>query len=169
MPFSIIAAISKNNVIGKNGQIPWHLPADLKHFKNLTMGHHIIMGRKTFESVGKPLPGRTNIIITRQKDFDAENCIVVHSLDEAIKSVAGDDEAFICGGAKIYKQSLDLDIAGKLYITMINEKFEGDTFFPEINMNVWKESERRDFEPDERNKYCYSFCVFSRITPLSVS
>ena len=169
MIFSIIAAISKKNVIGKNGQIPWHLPADLKHFKNLTMGHHIIMGRKTFESVGKPLPGRTNIIITRQKDFDAENCIVVHSLDEAIKSVTGDDEPFICGGAEIYKQAIDLDIVGKLYITMIDDDFEGDTFFPEIDMNVWKESERRDFEPDERNKHRYSFCVFKRIRPLSAS
>jgi len=100
MTISIIAAVAKNNVIGKDSQLPWHLPADLKHFKNLTMGHHIIMGRKTFESVGKPLPGRTNIIITRQKDFETENCIVVHSLDEAIKSVVDDDEPFICGGGR---------------------------------------------------------------------
>ena len=164
MIISIIAAVAENNAIGKNGQLPWHLPADLKHFKNLTMGHHIIMGRKTFESVGKPLPGRTNIIITRQKDFETENCIVVHSLDEAIKSVVDDDDPFICGGAEIYKQALD--IADKMYLTRIHEEFDGDTFFPEIDMNVWRETEREKSKPDEKCKYYYSFCVFKRIMPL---
>ena len=167
MTISIIAAVAENNVIGKNGQLPWHLPADLMHFKNLTMGHHIIMGRKTFESVGKPLPGRTNIIISRQNDLKEANCIVVHSLDEAIKYIVEDNEPFICGGAEIYKQAFD--IADKMYLTRIHEEFDGDTFFPEINMNVWAEKGREDFEPDDKNKYAYSFCVFKRIMPLSAS
>ena len=167
MTISIIAAVAENNVIGKNGQLPWHLPADLMHFKNLTMGHHIIMGRKTFESVGKPLPGRTNIIISRQNDLKEANCIVVHSLDEAIKYIVEDNEPFICGGAEIYKQAFD--IADKMYLTRIHEEFDGDTFFPEINMNVWTETGREDFEPDDKNKYAYSFFVFKRIMPLSVS
>lgn len=160
MTISIIAAVAKNNVIGKNGQLPWHLPADMKHFKDLTMGHHVIMGDITFESLGKPLEGRTNVIVTRLNDYKAENCIVVHSLDEAIESAKNDEEIFFCGGAQIYKHALE--IADRIYLTRIHENFDGDTFFPEINMNVWRETEREDFESDEKNKYDYSFCVFEK-------
>ena len=160
MTISIITAVSENNVIGLDNKLPWHLPADLKHFKSTTMGHHIIMGRKTFESFGKPLPDRVNIIITRQRDFKAGDCIVVHSLEEAIRAVKNDDEPFICGGAAIYKEALQ--IANKMYLTRIHGSFEGDTFFPEFDQSSWKEIQREEFEPDERNPHRYSFSVFER-------
>jgi dihydrofolate reductase len=131
---SIIAAIDTNRGLGKSGKLPWYLPGELKRFKALTMGHPIIMGRKTYESIGRPLPGRTNIIITRDQSFQAEGCVVVHSLDEAIivaKGVPGADEVFIIGGGEIYQQALS--ITTKVYLTIIDAAYDVDTYFPDYS------------------------------------
>lgn len=161
---SIIAAVAENNVIGKNNDLVWHLPADLKYFKETTKGHFVMMGRKTFESFGKPLRNRTHIIITRDKNYSYPDCYVVHNLQEAydIAEKNNQQEIFILGGAEIYRQSIDQ--TDRLYITEIRESFDGDTFFPEINKNKWKEVERNDFEPDEKNKYPYSFVRYERVS-----
>jgi dihydrofolate reductase len=160
MTISIIVAASANNAIGKNNQLIWHLPADLKYFKNLTMGHHIIMGRKTFESIGRALPGRTSIVITRNKNYAAQDCIIVSSLKEAIECVKNDTEAFIIGGAEIFNQAFEF--ADKIYLTRIHEKFEADTFLPDIDPNNWKIIKQEDFTPDEKNKYNYSFIELAK-------
>lgn len=154
---SMIVAKADNNVIGKDNELVWYMPADLKHFKNTTIGHYIIMGRKTFESQKKPLPGRTSIIITRNKDYKAEDCYVVHSLEEAYKigKENNQEEVFILGGAEIYKMALTS--ADKMYLTEIKASFEGDTFFPEINRSEWKEIKREEHDPDEKNPYPYAF------------
>jgi len=161
MIISLICAASQNNVIGVNNGLPWRLPADLKYFKRLTMNHHILMGRKTYESISKPLPGRTNIIITRQKDFQAGNCLVAHSIEKAIEFCQNDDEIFVIGGATIYQQALKL--AHKIYLTVIYQDFEGDTFLFDIDKNIWIETSKEDFEPDEKNKFHYSFFTLERI------
>jgi len=158
---TIIAAVAKNNALGKDNKLIWHLPADLKRFKKVTANHHVIMGRKTFESLGKPLPNRTNIIVTRNTNFSAENCIVVNSLQQALKSVKNDESPFILGGAEIYKQAIK--IADKLDITFVHHQFEADVFFPEIDKSIWKEVSRNEFKADEKNKYNYSFVTFERI------
>ncbi len=155
MDISIIVAVDENNGIGKNNQLPWHLPADLKHFKNITTGHPIIMGRKTFDSIGKPLPNRRNIVLTRQKDLKIEGAEVFSSIDEAIEACAGQNEIFIAGGAEIFKQSLQKST--KLYLTIIGHTFDADTWFPEIDQNRWIEVERTEHEPDEKNAYPYTF------------
>ncbi|HAF30202.1 MAG TPA: dihydrofolate reductase [Bacteroidales bacterium] len=159
---SIIVAIAENNVIGKDNDLIWHLPRDMKHFKDTTTGHYIIMGRKTFESNGKPLPNRTNIIITRDKNYKAEGCIIVNSLEDAIEEAKNDTEAFIIGGGVIYK--LAMPLVDRIYLTKIHHSFDGDTFFPEINMNDWIEADRRDFEPDEKNKYAFTIFILDRKT-----
>ena len=156
-----IFAMSQNRVIGKDNQLPWHLPADLKYFKSLTVGHPIIMGRKTFESIGRPLPQRTSIVITRQLDYAPPGCIVVHTLAEAL--AAGQqihETVFIIGGAEILL--LALPYLDAMYLTLIHETFEGDTFYPEINPAEWHESTRQDFEPDDKNRYAYSFIKLVR-------
>ena len=160
MPISIIVATSQNNVIGKDNQLIWRLSDDLKRFKALTTGHHIIMGRKTFDSIGKALPNRTSIIITRQADYKAEGCIVVNSLEEALEKVPTDQEAFIVGGGTIYKEMMDK--ADKLYLTLVHNKFEGDTFFPKIDDKIWKSVKREDHMPNEKNTYAYSFIDYVR-------
>ncbi len=157
---TIIAAIANNNALGKDNQLIWHLSADLKRFKKLTTGHHIIMGRNTFESIGKPLPNRTTVIITRNKNYKQESCIVVHSLEEALKVVKNDDSPYIIGGAQIYKQSIDL--VDKLDITMVHHDFEADVFFPKIDLFIWKEISREYFKSDKKNQYNYSFVSFER-------
>ncbi|GGK48905.1 MULTISPECIES: dihydrofolate reductase [Flavobacteriaceae] len=157
---TIIAAIAENNALGKDNQLIWHLPADLKRFKQVTLNHHIIMGRKTFESLGKPLPNRTSIIITRNKNFNAEGCIVVHTLDEALEAAATDDNPYILGGAEIYKQAIE--IADKLDLTFIHNTFNADAFFPKIDTSIWKETSRQHFKADEKNKYDYSFVSYSK-------
>tara|TARA_R110001583_G_scaffold39735_2_gene127233 strand:- start:35058 stop:35543 length:486 start_codon:yes stop_codon:yes gene_type:complete len=160
MPISIIVAASQNNVIGKDNQLIWRLSADLKRFKALTTGHHIIMGRKTFDSIGKPLPNRTSIIITRQADYKVEGCIVVNSLEEALAKVPADQEAFIIGGGTIYKEAIDK--ADKLYLTLVHKKFDGDTFFPKVDGKVWQSEKREDYMPSEKNEYAYSFIDYAR-------
>jgi len=158
---TIIAAIANNNALGKNNQLIWHLPADLKRFKTTTSGHHIIMGRKTFESLKKALPNRTNIIITRSKNYNAENCIVVNSLHKALLAAKDDSKPYILGGAQIYKQAIKF--ADRLDITFVHHEFEADVFFPKIDLNIWKEVFRQDFTADDKNKYDYSFVSFERI------
>ena len=153
----IIVATSRNRVIGNDNTLIWHLPADLKNFKRLTTGSAIIMGRKTYESIGKPLPNRRNIIITRDENYKVDNCEIVNSLEESL--LLCNSDCFIIGGGEIYKQVLP--IADEIYLTLIDEVFEGDTYFPEIG-DDWFESERQDFEPDEKNKYKYSFIKYER-------
>ncbi|MEJ8755844.1 dihydrofolate reductase [Pontibacter sp. H259] len=158
---AIVVAVAENNVIGKDNQLIWHLPADLRFFKNLTIGHPIIMGRKTYESIGKPLPGRTTVIITRQQDFEAPGCIVVNSVDEAIAEAQTiDQDVYIIGGAEIYKQALVK--TDTIYLTRVHHTFDGDTFFPEINEADWEVISEEKHEPDEKNKYSYSFITLKR-------
>lgn len=159
MTISIVVAISENKAIGKNNQLLWYLPADLKHFKSITTGHSVIMGRKTYESIGKPLPNRRNIIVTRQ-DITIAGCEVVKSIEGALALCAGEDEAFIVGGAEIYKQALHL--TDRIYLTIVHQKFDADSFFPEINDDEWLETGREDHEPDEKNKLPYSFITLNR-------
>ncbi len=162
MKLSLIVAVAQNNVIGHNNQLIWHLPNDLKQFKRLTTGHCIIMGRKTFESIGKPLPNRTSIIISRNSDFQIDNCLTVNSLEGAINKAAelGETEAFIIGGAEIYKLSLSL--VDKIYLTEVHHAFEGDTYFPVIDKTIWQETHREDFEMDEKHLVKYSFVELIR-------
>src|SRR5579871_89513 len=148
MTLSIIVAVSENNLIGANNDLPWRLSADLKRLKTITMGHHLIMGRKTFDSIGKPLPGRTFIIITRNKDYQAPGCIVVSSLQKAIKAVKNDEEPFIFGGGEIFREALPM--VNKIYMTRIHQRFEGDTYFPELKEEEWKQVSRNDFQKDEK-------------------
>jgi dihydrofolate reductase len=161
MTISLICATSQNGVIGLNNQLPWRLPADLAHFKKVTMGHHILMGRKTYESIGRPLPGRTNVVITRQKDFQAEGCLMAHSVEQAMALCHKDDEVFVIGGAEIYQQTLP--VADKIYLTIIHQDFEGETFLFDLDPSVWQETSREDFEMDEKNQYPYSFLILERI------
>lgn len=159
---TIIVAKAENNVIGNENQLIWHLPNDLKHFKNLTSGHPIIMGRKTFESIGKPLPNRTNIVITRNSNWNAEGVLIANSLDEAIeKAKEFDLEIFILGGGNIYEQAMDL--ADVLVVTEVHHSFEGDAKFPEIDLNIWKEISREKFGKDEKHTFEYSFVLYERI------
>lgn len=160
MIISLIVAVDENNGIGKDNQLPWHLPADLKHFKALTTGHPIIMGRKTFESIGKALPNRQNIVISRQNDYLAEGASLVSSLEEAFGLCKSYDEAFIIGGAQIFEYALPL--ADILYLTVIHHQFNADTFFPTINKSNWREAESTTHKPDEKNIYAYTFIKYVR-------
>ncbi|MGI4750904.1 MAG: dihydrofolate reductase [Janthinobacterium lividum] len=159
MIITLIVAISSNNVIGKNNQLIWHLPADLKHFRQLTTGHTVFMGRKTYDSIGKPLPNRRNVVISRRlKNIDG--CETVASLEDGLKLCAEEKEIFIIGGAEIYRQALPL--ATRIELTRIHQEFEGDTFFPEFDLNDWQETNRQDFAPDEKSSLSYSFITLNR-------
>ncbi|MDF3054171.1 MAG: dfrA3 [Gammaproteobacteria bacterium] len=160
MLLSIIAALSTNYVIGKNNQLPWHLPADLAHFKGLTMGKSMLMGRKTYESIGRPLPGRRNIVISRRLDFRAEGCEVAHSLDEALALVHREEEIMVIGGAQLFEEAL-LG-ADKLYLTWVHGEVEGDCHFPKVELAEWEEISREERAPDERNCYALSFVTLAR-------
>ena len=159
MKISIVVAIGANNAIGKDNQLLWRLPNDLKHFKQITSGHTIIMGRKTYYSVGKPLPNRRNIVITRQ-NINIEGCEVVNSLDAALGLCANEPEIFIVGGAEIYKQAIH--VTNCIYLTIVHQSFDGDTYFPEIKVDEWKETEREDYQPDEKHQFAYSFITLER-------
>ncbi|RFZ85554.1 dihydrofolate reductase [Mucilaginibacter terrenus] len=159
MIISIVVAIAENHAIGKNNQLLWHMPNDLKHFKEVTSGRSIIMGRKTYESVGKPLPKRRNIIVTRQ-DIEIPGCEVVKSIDEGIALCKGEDEVFIGGGAEIYRQAMDK--TDRIYLTIVHQAFEADTFFPEIDYTQWTETSRENFSADEKNPHPYSFIQLDR-------
>jgi dihydrofolate reductase len=157
MKLSIIVAMAANAVIGKDNGLPWRLRADLARFKRLTMGHHLLMGRKTWESIGRPLPGRTMVVITRRDGVSAAGIRIAESIEEALEIArgAGETEAFVAGGAEIYRQMLDR--ADRLYLTRIHAEIEGDTFFPEIDWSRWREVKREDRDPDDRNPLPFSF------------
>lgn len=159
---SIIVAISDNNVIGKDNNLIWHLPEDLKRFKELTTGHTIIMGRKTFESLGRVLPNRKHIVLTRDKSYqvDNENVEIVNDIERLEEYINPEEENFVIGGAIIYRQLMSK--VDKLYITRIHEKFEGDAYFPVINEEEWKETERYQGIKDEKNIYDYEFITYVR-------
>ena len=152
---TLIAAAAENNALGKDNDLLWHLPNDFKRFKEITSGHHIIMGRKTFESFPKPLPNRTHIIITRQKEFLVENCIVVHSLEEAIAITPKNEEVFIIGGAQIYEQSIPL--ADKIDLTRVHTSLDADAFFPEFNASEWNLVFSEKHFKDEKHQYDFTF------------
>lgn len=163
MKVSCIVATAKNNVIGKDNQIPWYLPADLKYFKKVTTGHHIIMGRNCFESIGRALPKRTNVIITRDIFYAVSNCLVTHSISEAL-SIAeqnGEDEAFIIGGGQIYEQTTKL--WDKLYLTEVNLEVEGDVYFPQLDMTEWNLTSKQSGLKDEKNTHDYTFLQYDKI------
>jgi dihydrofolate reductase len=158
---SIIVAMAKNRVIGAKGAIPWRLPEELKLFRILTMGHHLIMGRKTYESIGRLLPGRTSVIVTRQPGYRIEGAIVVHSLDAAIAACANDDEIFVIGGEGIFRAALPL--ADRLYLTTVDAEVAGDTYMPGFSMDEWSERSVRSYEADERNPHAFRFSIYERI------
>lgn len=155
---SIIVAADENNVIGKDNDLIWHLPNDLKFFKNLTSGHTIIMGRKTYESIGRPLPNRTTVIITRDRNYEAEGCVVVHSLTDALDKLKGAD-GFVVGGEQIYRQALP--ITDKVYLTRVHHKFDGDRHFPELG-NEWKEVASIPHSADEKHAYSFTFKTYEK-------
>lgn len=158
---SLVVAMDKNSVIGKNNQLPWHLPADLAFFKKVTMGKPIVMGRKTHESIGRVLPGRDNIILTRNKDYKAEGCIIIHHIDEISSFIKNKgDEVCIIGGAEIFKEVLP--IADRLYLTIIDHEFEGDTYFPSFNESDWEVFSKEKGPKDEKNRYDYYFMIYER-------
>jgi dihydrofolate reductase len=157
---TIIAAIAENNALGKDNDLIWHLPADLIRFRKTTTGHHIIMGRNTYESIGKPLPNRTTVIITRNKAYQAEGCIIVNSIAEALEIVKEDENPFIIGGAQIYNEAIEM--VNRLDITEVHQTFEADVYFPKIDLSIWKETKRERFEADEKNIFPYSFVSYIR-------
>ena len=157
----MIAAVAENNALGKNNELVWHLPNDFKRFKSLTTGHHIIMGRKTFESFPKPLPNRTHVIITRQKDYNPEGCIVVDSIEKALAVCPENETSFIIGGGEIY--NLALPFADQLEITKVHHRFEADAYFPEINSDDWKEIQT-EFNPiDDKHQFAYTYQTFVKV------
>jgi dihydrofolate reductase len=164
MIVSLIVAVSENGVIGRDGDMPWRLSADLRRFKQLTMGHHIVMGRRTYESIGRLLPGRTTIIISRQPAYRVEGAIVVSSIDEALRAAAGDDEVFVVGGGEIYRQTLG--IAGRIYRTLVHARLDGDTRFPSLAAEEWCCTSHQRYPADARNQYDYTFEVFERTGAL---
>jgi dihydrofolate reductase len=167
MKLSLICAMAENRVIGRNNSLPWHLSEDLKYFKRTTMGNSIIMGRKTWESIGRVLPGRTNIVITSDSEYVAAGARVVHSLDEALRlanSIAyidGSEEAFIIGGAELYKTAMPM--ADRFHLTRVHAEVDGDTYLGEFDESGWKEVSREDFSHNETNPYDYSICVLEKI------
>jgi dihydrofolate reductase len=158
---TLIAAVAENNALGKDNQLLWHLPDDFKRFKNITSGHHIIMGRKTFESFPKPLPNRIHVIITRQKDYQPEGCLIVDSLAKAISVCPKDEELFIIGGGEIYKQSIE--IADKLDITRVHHTFDADTFFPEIDLTKWELTSEEYHPKDEKHRFDFTFETYLKM------
>ena len=159
MMISIIVAMSTNRVIGKGNGLPWRLPADLRHFKELTMGHWLILGRKTFESIVSPLPGRNLIVVTNQEGFIAAGVKIAHSIDQALRMAEG-DEVFIAGGGQVYRQTLNR--ADRIYVTLVEDDFEGDTFFPPLDESDWEQVSEECHSPDEKNLYPYRFRVYER-------
>lgn len=161
MRLAAIVALSKNRVIGKDNKLPWHLPADLRYFKQVTLNKTIVMGRKTYESIGRPLPLRNNIVITRDPHFDAPGCLVFNSIEEVLAAIAAEDEVMVIGGAHLYQQLLPR--MDRLYLTLIHEDIEGDVFFPELNQEEWIEVSRVDHDADEKNPHRFSFVVKDRL------
>jgi dihydrofolate reductase len=168
MRLSIIAVVAANHVIGRDNKLPWHQSADLKRFKALTMDHHVLMGRKTYQELGKPLPGRVNVVITNSPHFAPEGVAIARSIDEAIAraEASGDEEIFIIGGGEIFRQTLHR--VDRMYVTQIHADVAGDTFFPEFDhVNEWRLVDREDFEADEKNDYPFSFLTYERAVAAS--
>ena len=165
MRISAICAMSENRVIGKNNQLPWHLPADLLHFKKITMGKPILMGRKTYESIGRPLPGRINIIMTHHTHYQATGCVIAQSIEKALAAAKEYDELFIIGGATLYQALMPL--TQRIYMTKIYEHIEGDTYFPALNPQEWKQIECIDHPADIKNPHRYSFIILDTIFHFS--
>ena len=166
MKISLIVAVSENGVIGKDNDLIWHLPKDMQFFKKITIGHHVIMGRRNFESIPhkyRPLPNRTNIIITRQSEYKAEGCIVVNSVETALEIAKnnGDIEPFIIGGGQIYRIAIEKNLVDKIYLTKIHHSFKGDTFFPELSSD-WRETNKTENKADDKHKYNYDFITLER-------
>lgn len=160
MIVSIVVAIAENNAIGKDNQLLWHLPADLKHFKEITSGHTIIMGRKTYESIGKPLPNRRNIVITRNPGLQIPGVEVEGNITNALALCEGEKEIFIIGGAEVYRSTMDL--VDRIYLTRVHEHYDADAFFPEIDFSRWEETNVENHLPDEKNRVAYTFSTLSR-------
>jgi dihydrofolate reductase len=158
---ALIAAMAENRVIGRDNRLPWRLSADLRRFKSLTMGKPVIMGRKTYESIGKPLPGRSNIVVTRDPDYRAPGCRVVHSLEQALEAAAAHDEVMVIGGAELYRQTLER--AERMYLTLVKTEVDGDALFPDIQPQQWRELERASHRADEKNEYDYDFVTLERV------
>jgi len=160
---ALIAALADNRVIGRDNDLPWRMPADLRHFKELTTGHTVVMGRRTWESFPGALPYRRNVVVTRDPDYVADGAVVVHSLDEALRfaAEAGDAELFIAGGSQIYGQALP--IARRMYLTHIHAAIEGDTFFPEFDADAWRVTEKAHHAADERHAHAYTFATYERV------
>lgn len=159
MTIALIAAMAANRVIGRDNALAWHLPEDLQHFKRMTLGHHLIMGRKTYESIGRPLPGRTTVIVSRQPDYHVEGCLVAHSLDQAFALCAGQDQVFVVGGAEIYSQALAH--ADLVYLTELSVPVEGDAYFPELDPLLWQLEQR---EPRQGPDFAFAFTTYRRRT-----
>jgi dihydrofolate reductase len=159
---SLIVAMSENRVIGRNGGLPWRLAADLRRFRRLTMGHPLLMGRKTFESIGRVLPGRTSVVITRQDDYTTAGAVVAHSLEQARLLTSDDDQVFVIGGAEIYR--LALPVADRICLTLIHAQVAGDTFFPELSPGDWQLTETIRHPRDEQNEYDHSFLTYARVS-----
>ena len=159
---TLIAAIGKNNALGKNNDLIWHLPADLKRFRQLTTGHHMIMGRKTYESIGKPLPNRTTIIVSRNPEYFQEGCLTASSLENAIQIANNEEVICIVGGEQIYRKALENNLVDALDITLVHDEFDADVFFPEIDLKIWEEISRENFKADEKNKFDYSFIQYQK-------
>ena len=157
---SLIVAMAKNRVIGADNKIPWHLPNELKLFKSLTMGHHIVMGRRTYESIKRLLPGRTTVIVTRQKDYSVPGAVVAHSIREALEACRGDDEIFVIGGADLFRETLP--IADRIYLTVVDAEPRGDTFMPDVAMDEWEETSAQSFARDEKHAHAYRLTVYDR-------
>jgi len=160
MKISLIVAMDHKGVIGRDGALPWHISSDLKHFKALTLGRPIIMGRKTHESIGRPLPGRENIVLTRDRDYMSDGCIVCHSLDTALAHCAGAEEVIVIGGDRVYRETIDR--ADCIYLTEVHADVMGDTFFPAFDRTEWSEAGREDFAAGEKDEYPFSFVVLNR-------
>jgi dihydrofolate reductase len=157
---SIIAALAENRTIGLNNALPWQLPADLKHFRRITLGHPVIMGRRNYESIGRPLPERDNIVMTRRTDYHAPGCKVVASLESALAAATGTDEIFVIGGAELYAQTIAS--VQRMYLTYVHARVTGDTFFPAFDALEWRELSRVRYEVDDRHAYAYSFVTLER-------
>lgn len=161
MKISLILAVSENDVIGKDNALPWRLPADLKYFKAVTLGKPVLMGRKTWDSLGKPLPGRLNIVISRQADLQLPGAVVAPSMNEAMRAAGSAEELMIIGGAEIFREALPR--ADRIYLTRVHAHIEGDVFFSALNPTEWREASREDYAADERHAYAYSFLVLERV------
>jgi len=159
-PVALVVAMTGAGVIGAGGTLPWHLPADLRRFRRITLGHPVVMGRRTHESIGRPLPQRHNIVVTRRSDYRAPDCTVVHGLEQALQAAAGDGEVMVIGGAALYREALAG--AGRIYLTEVHADLAGDVYFPAFDRDAWVEISREDHLPDANNAQAYSFVVLER-------